>query len=72
MFKVRVNKVEGLLVPRDPAYSDLLEAWEDGDDDLADKIFNRATKLRAGVVRLEFRRDTFAINEEHDHFGRPN
>ena len=61
MFKVRVNKVEGLLVPRDPAYSDLLEAWEDGDDDLADKIFNRATKLRAG---LEFRRDTFAINEE--------
>ena len=61
-FKVSVNEVEGLLVPRDPAYSDLLEAWEDEDDDLVDKIFDRATKLRAG---LEFRRDTFAVNEEH-------
>ena len=60
-FKVSVNEVEGILVPRDPAYSDLLEAWDDGDDDLVDKMFNRATKLRAG---LEFRRDTFAVNEE--------
>lgn len=60
-FKVSVNEVESLLVPKDPAYSDLLDAWDDGDDDLVDEIFNRATKLRAG---LEFRRDTFAINEE--------
>ena len=57
-----ITVIENLLVPKDPAYSDLLKAMEDGDDDLVEELFNRAKKLRAG---LEFPRDTFAVNEEH-------
>ena len=59
-FKITVNEVK--RVPKDPAYSDLLKASENGDDDLVEELFNRATKLR---VDLEFPRDTFAVNEEH-------
>ena len=54
--------VRGNTVPRDPAFSDLLEASANGNDDLVEELFNRATKLRVG---LEFPRDTFAVNEEH-------
>ena len=43
-------------------FSDLLEASANGNDDLVEELFNRATKLRVG---LEFPRDTFAVNEEH-------
>lgn len=54
--------VHGNTVPRDPAFSDLLEASANGNDDLVEELFNRAIKLRVG---LEFPRDTFAVNEEH-------
>ena len=47
-------------VPGDPAFSDVVEAANNGDD--LKPLFDRATKLRVG---LEFPRDTFAVNEGH-------
>ena len=48
-------------VPAAPAFSTLVEASRNGNDDRVQELFDRATKLRAG---LEFPRDTFAVNEE--------
>lgn len=52
---------EAFTVPTDPAFSDLVAAQNNGDDDLFNELLNRATRLCAG---LEFPRDTFAVNEE--------
>ena len=51
--------VRGNTVSRDPSFSDLLAIWANAN--LAENMFRRATKLRAG---LEFPIDTFAVNEE--------